>query len=195
MSIAADTTNGIRLTASMPPRSDWRTNASPHPRPLPPIVPTSRLCRPRERDRPVTRASAFYRSAQSRPGDKGRRPSVPSCKGTGIRRTPSAPTATRRSNRLSVRKPARGVIGRDTPPGTGHWNRITGRGGEIRQHDLEIVPTYCALIPLPNRGSNDQVGAIRRSAQSAGRMWVILPALLPRLRRRGCVGSATWVPA
>ena len=34
------------------------------------------------------------------------------------------------------------------------------------------------------------------SAQySAGRMWVVLPALPPGFRRGGCVGSAAWVPA
>jgi len=53
-------------------------------------------------------------------------------------------------------------------------------------------------LTTPNhdlRAATRPAGAALARADSAGRMWVVLPALLPRFCPGGGVASGAWVPA
>lgn len=68
-------------------------------------------------------------------------------------------------------------------------------GGSLLRDQPATIESHCAHRTDNLLAPGTQSDAAISRSDSAGRMWVVLPALLPWFRPGGGVGSGAWVPA
>ena len=78
---------------------------------------------------------------------------------------------------------------------------VRGRVAAIPDRVLDARLIACLLQPMGCARLNDMcvhdgtMGQMLPSTDSAGRLWIVLPALLARFCGGAGVGSGAWVPA